>query len=212
VRVLALAFIVAPALVVASVGGARADDDDDGDVDGEFKPFPRLGLAGGVTVRASRLGGQPETGVGLTFELAAGRGRWQYFVEGSGSTSRVSTSTVDPNATIGGNVWSGGLGVRWLARQFRFNSAAGFELLLLSRAGYQRYSLDDNTRLGRPELAFGFGIQGRKYKRPRLAFRIDMRVLFTPNDAEDMLASCRGRCMNEVGSSTGFSTGIGFAW
>jgi hypothetical protein len=107
---------------------------------------------------------------------------------------------------------SGGLGVRWLARQFRPSTTGGIELFLLSRAGLQRFYLGDNTRLGRPELAFGFGIQGRTYKRPRLAFRLDARVLFTPNDNEDVLASCRGRCMNEVGSSTGFSTGIGLAW
>jgi hypothetical protein len=201
VRVLALASLVALA-AGASRGTARADDDG-GDEDGEFKPFPALSIAVAVTVHSTRIGGQRETGVGPTLELALGRARWQYFVEGSFATARTST-----DAMVGGSMASGGLGLRWLARQFRPGSNAGIELFLLSRAGFQRFYLADNMRLDRPELAFGFGIQGRVFKRPRLAFRLDARVLFTPNDDEDVLASCRGRCTNEVGSAFG----IGFGW
>ncbi len=106
----------------------------------------------------------------------------------------------------------GDLGVRWLARQFRPDSSGGIELFLLSALGIQRYYVANASRLTRPELAFGVGMQGRLYRKPRIAFRLDVRVLFTPNDREGDVVACRGRCMSEVGASTGFSTGIGFAW
>ncbi|HEY5925012.1 MAG TPA: hypothetical protein VIV11_25195, partial [Kofleriaceae bacterium] len=143
--------------LVAATGVARADEDDF-DVDGEFVPVPKLSVAVALAGHGSRIGGQSETGFGTTLELALGRGRWQYFVEGGLATARVSTSTADPTATVGGRMAHGGLGTRWIARQFRPSSKGGVELFLLSRAGMQRYYLEDNTRLGRAELAFGFGV------------------------------------------------------
>ena len=205
-RVLACALVL-----VAATGVARADDDDY-DVDGEFVGVPKLSVALSLGGHGTRIGGQSETGFGSSLEFALGRKRWQYFIEGSIGTARLATSTADPTASIGGRLASYGLGARWIARQFRPGSAGGVEMFLLSRAGMQRYYFVDGTRLGRPELAFGFGIQGRVYRRPRIGFRFDARVLFTPNDSESSLVACSGRCMNEMGSSTGFSSGIGFVW
>lgn len=205
-RVLAFALTL-----VAATGVARADDDDGtDDVDGEFVPLPKRSIGLSVGGHSSRIAGQSENGFGTTLELALGRDRWQYFIEAGLATSHVTSA--DKSIPIDGRMLSGGLGLRWLARQFRPDSSGGVELFLLSRAGLQRFYLDDGTRLGRPELAFGFGLQGRIYKRPRIAFRLDARILLTPNSNEAELAACKDRCMNELGSSTGFSMGAGFAW
>lgn len=199
-RVLALALAL-----VAATGVARADDNYD-DEDGEFVPVPKRSVALSFGGHGTRIGGISEAGLGPSLELALGRGRWQYFAEGAvhGSTL-TATDTV-----VGGRMVHAGLGARWIARQFRPDSGGGIELFLLGRGGVQRFYLDDGTRLGRPELALGFGLQGRMYKRPRLAFRFDLRVLLTPNDGADALLACRGRCMTS--SSNGFSAGVGFAW
>lgn len=198
--------------IVALAGVARADDAaDTDDEDGVFVPVPKRSIALSFGGHGSRIGGLPEGGLGPALELALGSYRWQYFVEGGIATSHVSTSTTNPDAGVGGRMLHGGGGLRWLARQFRPDSTGGVELFLLSRLGYERFYLDDGTRLGRPELAFGFGIQGRLYKRPRLAFRLDVRALFTPPDEDSTLAACRGRCMTET-ANTGFSTGIAIVW
>ncbi len=197
--------------LVAVTSVARADDDDE---DGDFVPMKTLSVAVAIGGHSTRIGGQSETGLGPSLELAYGRGRWQYIIEGGFATATLSEPEVGGNepVTTSGRMLHGDLGLRWLARQFRPDSIGGVELLLLSALGVQRYYLGDATRLTRPELAFGFGIQGRLYRRPRIAFRLDMRVLFTPNDREGDVVACRGRCMTEAGASTGFSTGIGFAW
>jgi hypothetical protein len=201
VRVLAFAV----AIVLALVATTRADDDSEQDEDGEIVPFPKRSVALSFGGHGTRIDGNSESGIGAALELAVGRGRWQYFGEGG----LASSALVAPLRTSGsaegmirGRMAHAGLGVRWLARQFRPSSSGGVELFLLSRAGVQRFYFDDGTRVGRPELAFGFGLQGRVYKRPRIAFRMDARVLYTP---------CRD-CMDDSGSSTGFSSGIGFAW
>jgi hypothetical protein len=192
VRLLAFAF----ALVAAS-GVARADDDTDDDDDGEFVAVPKRSVALSFVGHGTRIDGHSEGGVGAALELALGRGRWQYFLEGVLATSSIS----DPNGDVmlSGRTANAGLGARWIARQFRPDRGGGIELFLLSRLGVQRFYFEDGSRVGRPELAVGFGIQGRVYKRPRIAFRLDTRVLFTPSDD-----------MND--DTTGFSLGVGFAW
>lgn len=196
-RVLAFAL----ALIAASgVAHADGDDDDDEDEDGEFVPLPNRSVALSFVGHGTRLGGHSEGGMGSSLELALGHGRWQYFGEGALSSSSVTATAAT------GRMAQLGIGARWLARQFRPDGGGGVELFLLSRLGMQRFYLDDGTRLGRPELAIGFGVQGRLYKRPRIAFRLDARVLMSPNDRE----ACRPDCMDA--SSTGFSTGVGLAW
>jgi hypothetical protein len=201
VRVLALALTL-----IATTSAANADDDTDIDEDGEFVPMPKRSVGLSFVGHGTRIGGYSEGGVGPSLELAIGHGRWQYFGEGGVASSSVAAANAE--AMIGGRMAHAGLGVRWLARQFRPDGGGGVELLLLSRLGVQRFYLDDGTRLGRPELAVGFGIQGRLYKRPRIAFRLDARVLLTPGDRD---ARCHV-CMNDSDASTGFSTGFGLAW
>jgi hypothetical protein len=200
------------AVVVASTSVARGDEPGE-DEDGAYVAFPKrsIGLFG--IAHGTRIGGRSEGGFGPGLELALGKGRWQYFGEASiASSSMTEWTTSAADMRIDGKVAHGGLGVRWLARQFRPNSTGGVELILSSMLGVQRFYFEDAGRLTRPELGFGVGLQGRIYKKPRLAFRIEVRVVFTPNDKESALVACQGRCMQESGSSTGFTFGFGFAW
>ena len=187
-RVLAIALAL-----VATAGVAHADDDDE-DEDGEFVGVPKFSVGLLIGGHGTRLEGKSETGFGSSLELAVGSQRWQYFIEAGLATSNISPPVTNTDSMVTGRMVNGGLGARWIARQFRPDSYGGVELYLLSRAGMQRFYLDDDTRTSRPELDFGFGLQGRIYKKPRLAFRLDMRVLFTPNE------------------SPGFSSGMGVAW
>ncbi len=207
-RVLAsVCALAAIAATAATAGVARADDEYE-DEDGAFVPLPKRSVAIAFGGHGTRIGGLSESGLGPSLELALGSERWQYFAEGALHTSSVQTASA---VAVSGRMLSAGAGLRWLARQFRPDRDGGIELFLVSRAGYQRFYLTDGTRVGRPELAVGFGIQGRVYKRPRIAFRLDMRVLLTPSDRDTEVVVCRGRCMDES-ASTGFSTGVGFAW
>jgi hypothetical protein len=211
-RVCALTFCTVLALVASAAVAAAADDTDEPDEDEEdaaFVAFPARSIALRFTGHGTRIGGRSETGVGSSLELALGSRRWQYFVEGGIASAGI---FMPDGARVGGRMLDGGLGARWLARQFRPESGGGVELFLQALAGAQRYFLERTARLTRPVLAFGFGLQGRLYRRPRLAFRIDARLLFTPSGREDALVACGSRCMAEAGSSTGFSAGVGIAW
>lgn len=206
-RVLALACAL---LVATSI--AHADDGDDDDVDGAFVALPAYSVAIMLAGHGTRIGGHSETGFGPSLELALGGGRWQYFIEGGIATSGMNAWTTGAlQMYVDGHMTHGGIGARWLARQFRPNSRHGVELYLVSRAGLERFELE-TTRLTRAELAVGFGLQVRMFKRPRLAIRLDARVLYTPSDPDDALVACSGNCAAEAGSSTGFATGLGFAW
>lgn len=177
--------------LVLGFGAARADNTID-DEDGDFVPLPKRNIGLSFGGHGTRIHGVSESGVGPSLELALGNDRWQYVAEGGFATSNHTMPGTE--ASIGGHVWRAAGGVRWLARQFRPDSSGGIELFVLSLAGVQRYHLDDGMRLTRAELALGFGMQARIYKKPRLTFRIDARVLLTPNDP------------------TGFMSGVGFAW
>jgi hypothetical protein len=183
------------------------------DEDGAFVPFPKRSIGFGLMIHGTGIGSDRESGVGPVAEFAIGRDRWQYLAEFAISTSTRQEANADPSYDMGiaGKVLHGGAGVRWLARQFRPDQGAGVELFLLSMLGVQRFTFDDG-RLTRPELAAGFGMQVRTYRRPRLAFRLDARVLFIPNSNDSSLVQCRGRCTMDGGSSTGFMTAFGFAW
>jgi hypothetical protein len=203
--------LLAVAVSLAATATARADEDDD--EDGELVAFPKrsIGLSG--VGHGSYIGAISESGFGVGLELALGRGRWQYFGESTlASTGYSSWTTGIDEMVVTGKMLHGGAGVRWLARQFRPDSGGGFELFLVSALGMQRFYFNDGGRLTRPELALGTGFQVRLYKRPRLAIRVDIRVVFTPGDREGTLVACRGRCDMDAGASTGFTTSFGVAW
>ena len=96
---------------------------------------------------------------------------------------------------ISGRLMRGSLGLRWVARQFQTGGSGAIELLLLSGLGVQHFTFDagrTTSKLTRPEITIGFAVQGRSFRSPRLAFRIDMRAAFTPSDNESALVSCSG--------------------
>lgn len=212
-RTLAYATLALVAGLAAAPSVAHADDEDP---DGEFVAFRAKSIAIGGYGHGSRVGGQSEGGFGPTLELAYGRGRWQYLAEGSYASSSFDDPTSPVTSTermrIEGHVWRGALGTRFLARQFRPDSTGGIELFLLSLLGMEHFHYSGGSKLTRPEVALGMGVQGRVYRKPHLAFRIDLRVLFTPNDRDSALVACRDLCADDTGSSTGFMTGIAFAW
>ena len=200
--------------LVALSGAARADEDDD-DPDGDYQPFPTKSIAVGGYGHATHVAGHAEGGFGLTMELAYGRGRWQYLVEGgfaSADRDPAMTPLAPEEMRIGGHMTRAALGARWLARQFTPDSSGGVELFLLSLAGVEHYHYEGGSKLTRPEIGFGVGIQGRIYRKPRVAFRLDMRLLFTPDDADSSLVRCRDLCTRDPRSSTGFMTGMALAW
>jgi hypothetical protein len=217
VRTLAYAALALVAGLVAAPSVAHADQDDD-DPDGDFVPFRTRSIAIGGYGHGTRVGGQSEGGFGPTLELAYGRGRWQYLAEGSYASSSFDDPNAPPATTstermrIDGHVWRGALGARFLARQFMPDSSGGVELFLLSLVGMEHFHYSGGAKLTRPEVALGMGVQGRVYKKPHLAFRLDVRLLFTPNDRDSALVSCRDLCSKDPGSNTGFMTGIAFAW
>jgi hypothetical protein len=204
-------------LVLAALGSAtaRADDDDDDDDDGDYEPFPTRSIGIGGYGHATHVANHAEGGFGPTLELAYGRGRWQYLVEGSYASSDRDPTTMmlsPGEERVSGHQWRGVLGARWLARQFMPDSSGGVELFLMSLAGIQHYHYAGGSKLTRPEVGLGVGIQGRVYKKPKLAFRLDMRLLFTPDEEDSAFVRCRELCTTQQRSTTGFMTGMAFAW
>lgn len=180
--------VIAIALALLAIAASPARSDDDFDEDGEFAGFRDWSIGLVYTGHFSRIDGRSETGWGPSLELALGRYRWQYFVEAGVATSTVTTGSGADGARVDGSMVRGGAGARWLARQFRPGSNGGAELYLVSLVGAQRYNFE-GMRVSRAEVAFGFGLQARSYKRPQLAFRLDARAL-----------------------NHGFMAGLGVAW
>lgn len=149
--------------LLAASATASADELEDPD----YAPFPIVSLAPGVQRDA--------LGIGPSLELAIGNDRWQYL--GEGSISRSSKR--------------GALGVRWLARQFAFDTHAGIELFLVATGG-ERWRRDGMGTT--PELTVGPGIQLRGLRNNWFLLRIDARAVFTDS------------------AQTTFLTGMTFGW
>lgn len=210
VRTFALTVITA---VCALGAPALADEEPDDDEDAAYIPNHRLSVAAGPQIHGGRIGGRSERGTGLSIEAAYGRGRWQYLVEGTVSSSNKDDLNEPTRADrIAGNRLRAALGLRWIARQFQLDETGGLELFLLSTLGVQRYHHDNGDRLIRPEVGLGFGIQARKIRRPRFTYRLDARVVFTPNDRDSALVRCRGTCAMDTSTSTGFMAGMNIGW
>ena len=187
--------ILALATTVLSLSSPAFADDDFDDEDAAYAPAPRVSITVGVHTHGSRVHGESERGTGPTFEVALGRTRWQYLVEGGLATSNLDESD--------GRLVRGAVGARWIARQFSPGSGGGFELLLVSSLGLQRLSYVGATDITRPEVTLGVGVQARGYRRPRLVVRIDARAVFTP---------CTNDCRMETGSTAGFLSGMSIGW
>lgn len=187
--------LVCLVLLVSTTVAYADDEDDDG-----FAPNRRLSVAIGFAGHGSRIDGEREGGFGAIGELAIGSGRWQYIGEALvGSASRG-----DPNDElmhVGGRRIHGGAGLRWIARQFRPDASAGIELFLTSIAGLERFYFNDGMRVTRTTASLGVGMQVRGFKKPRIAIRIDGRVVFFRDSMESTSPA-----------APGFMTGFSFAW
>src|SRR5258706_9482331 len=119
------------------------------------------------------------------------------------------------DSRVDGWMGRGGLGVRWLAREFEPDPSLGIELSLEALAGLEKFWWHDGSRMSRPDVGIGTGTQFRAYDWHAFTFRIDVRLMFTPSDRDGLWVSCRGTTCPPSGqhtSSTGFMTGIGVAW
>ncbi len=146
--------------------------------------------------------------MGPGLELALGSGRWQYF--GELALAHVDTETTMASGWMG----RGGLGVRWIARQFQPEPGGAVELFLEAVTGVERYWWQDGGQLTRPDLGAGVGMQVRVWALHGLTLRLDTRVVFTPSDRDAALVACRGGGC-PAGTSTsvaGFVGGLGVGW
>lgn len=161
-------------LLLALTATARADDDEDQ----YFASFPSKMLAAGITGHGGRVEGRPEGGVGPVLELGYGRGRWEYLVEGSYETSGLARTEM---TTVDGNRWRGAAGMRWLARQFIPVDELGVELHFRGMAGVSRYHWDDGEHT-QPDLDVGLAVAVRMLRKPGIAVRLDLDLVFAEND------------------------------
>jgi hypothetical protein len=161
-------------LLLALTATARADDDEDQ----YFASFPTKMFAAGLAGHGGRVEGRPEAGLGPTVELGYGRGRWEYLATGSFESSSIARTEM---TTTSGNRWRGALGMRWLARQFIPVDELGVELHLRGMAGLSRYTWDDGTQT-QPDLDVGLAVAVRMLRKPGIAVRFDLDLVFAEGD------------------------------
>jgi hypothetical protein len=161
-------------LLIALTATARADDDEDQ----YYASFPTKNFAAGFTGHGGRVEGRPEAGIGPMLELGYGRGRWEYLAEGSFETSSLDRTEM---TKVNGQRWRGALGMRWLARQFIPVDELGVELHLRGMAGLSRYHWDDGKQT-QPDLDLGLAVAVRMLRKPGIAVRLDVDLVFAEGD------------------------------
>lgn len=191
-------------VVLALAGTARADED------GPFVAVPRLTAALAVQGHVTWVGDRGEHGWGPALEVAVGRQRWQYFAHAGVAASELEVPGAG-DAHVRGHMIRGGLGARWLARQFGLVDVGVIELHLAASAGVERMAWNDGGRLIRPELTVGWQLALRAFRLHGLAYRMNASVLFTPSGSAPMPVACRGSC-SQAAPGAGFLVDFGFAW
>jgi hypothetical protein len=149
-------------------------------------PVPAWSIGLAFTGHGGAIAGVPHSGLGPTVDVALGAGRTQYFVEGG--PQWISFGTAMPYHR--GFMLRGALGARYIARSFEIGYREGaVEMLLEGTAGAQKIWIEDGDERARPELGIGVGLQLRKYRRPQLAIRMSIRLVFTPGDEAPEIAA-----------------------
>jgi hypothetical protein len=161
-------------LLLALTATARADDDEDQ----YFASFPTKMASAGITGHGGRVNGRPEAGVGPTLELGYGRGRWEYLATGSFESSSLARTDA---MSVNGTRWRGAAGMRWLARQFIPIEELAVELHLRGLAGVSRYHWDDGNET-QPDLDLGLAVAVRMLRKPGIAVRLDIDLVFADGD------------------------------
>jgi hypothetical protein len=196
------------ALLTATARAQELADGDEG-----FVGAPGRAISIGMVGHAHHLGGVDEGGVGADIEYALGSDRTQYFAELTWSSEKIAAMQGASSGATGTS-GRGGVGVRWLARQFQLDHGGGMELFLEAVTGVERIWWEDGGRLTRPDLGLGVGLQGRAWAFHGFTVRLGSRVMFAPTDRDSSLIACRGTgCpMGTSTSIAGFMTGIVFGW
>ena len=174
--------------------------------------WPRWAPEVGFGAHVSQIGARSEGGVDGVVALAYGTGRLQLFGEATLGTAGFDNTATTPaleTSIDGSRVWLGG-GARWLARQFVIDRELLVEMALHAQSGVERYAFSDGSKLVRPDVAIGAGVDIRTPKIHDLTTRIEVRVVFTPNDTTSI--ACRGTCDERAGTRPGLAMGITFAW
>jgi hypothetical protein len=178
-------------VVVAAVAGrARADDDSD------VVPFRRWSVGASFYGHAGHLDGKSASAFGPAIELARGSGRVQYFAEGSAAFASLGGADTiamnPPHGWVDGYELRGGLGLRWLARQFPLGDRAALEMHLEVVAGVESFRWFATRDVTRPDIGFGWAWNVRLFR--RFSFHETARVVFSPSDRVDAIApvACRG--------------------
>jgi len=194
------------AIVICTAGAAAADP---------LVPNGHLVLAAGVGSHVSRVATRTEGGVDGLVQLGFASGRWQIFVEGKAGTTGIGNTATTPalEMAIDGSRLRGGAEVRWLARQFTPEPDCLIEMSLAATVGIERYAFEDHTRIVRPDLGVGVGWDIRAAKVHDLTTRMEVLLLFTPDERTGLVA-CRGATCDAGGSnlSGGFEFGFVFGW
>jgi len=165
-------------VLIALTATARAEPDAD-DEDQYFASFPKVSIAAGASGRSTRIDGKADSGATAVLELAYGRGRWQYFLEGNlGVTNLQTTMTT----SISGRFERAALGMRWLARQFIPFDPLGVELYLRGAIGVEDHRFVDDTRVSRPDLDVGLSFAARSFRRAHVFTRFDIDMVFARGD------------------------------
>lgn len=213
--------VAALAVVALTLTGTgRADAENDHREVAPLKGWSRaISFHGG----GHSIGGVRAGGLGVDFELARGRGRWQLL--GDAAVRWVSLSVYGPPLGsppmtpipegpdgIEGRL---GLGARWIARSFEPDHSAAIELFLEGSAGLERTWWNGGGVLTRPDLMVGGGWQIRGLQWPRIMMRITVKALVQAPVGDDVMrAVCRGSCPSagRPGTDGGFIGQLGVAW
>jgi hypothetical protein len=195
----------AVAIVCCVANAARAE--------APYVSWPRWAPELGLGAHVSRIGARSEGGVDGVASLAFGTGRWQLYGRATLGTAGFDNTATTPAlamAVDGSRTWLGG-GLRWLARQYAVDDAL-IEMDLDVQSGIQRYAFGDGTTLVRPDIAIGAGWDVRVPTSHQMTTRIEVRVVFTPNDAKASPIACRGTCDASAGTTSGIDMGLTLAW
>ena len=193
--------------LLALAAPARADVEDRDPV----LPQTRQ-VAAGLIGHGGRYLGQSMGGWGPFVEVAAGRGRFQYFAELGGMRITIGEDADQRR----GMFVRGGAGVRWLARSFQLDERISIDMNLEAFAGLGQLRWEQAERVLRPDLGVGLGYQVRKLAGWKLTMRVSARAYWAPHDHSAAPVSCRSTtpCSTDAApsSSSGLMALFGFAW
>jgi hypothetical protein len=196
--------VLIAAIVICAASAAAAE--------GTYTPWPRWAPELGFGAHVSQIGARSEGGVDGVLALAYGTGRLQLFGEATLGTAGFDNTATTPALQMsidGSRTWLGG-GARWLARQVAVERELLVEMALHAQAGVERYAFSDGSVIVRPDVAIGVGVDIRTPTIHQLTSRIEVRIVFAPNDGAAI--ACRGTCDERASMTPGLDMGITFAW